>query len=261
MKHTHKLSTDGMRRVNATLALLAGLCPALSVAADDPPAGDYASDRGLWSGDHFKLRTVARVFTEVGAASGTAVTTKCAAAGSIFVTNLDDDGTLYLRFLDVARNGSLCPADQSVEPQVQYKAPKASLQYHDMKRSGFTFGGLVVPFKFRLGSAKEIVSSATIAPYFGYRTGWFEGVGLTFTPVLSAGLGLVPVVDTVNGSTSTKAAFSTAVGFVIGSSKNDAFQAGFLLGRDYLGRTDRQLDPSVSKVWASFYVGYALADR
>ena len=69
------------------------------------------------------------------------------------------------------------------------------------------------------------------------------------------------VTNPDSGRTETKSAFSIATGIVMGSSKNDAFQAGFLVGRDFLGRTDAALDPGSKKVWLSFYVGYTLSQN
>lgn len=78
------------------------------------------------------------------------------------------------------------------------------------------------------------------------------------TPIVSAGLGLVPITNPTTNSTETKAALSTAVGLVVTSSKSESFNAGVLIGKDFLGEVDRKNDPSVGKLWLSFYVGYAL---
>jgi hypothetical protein len=127
----------------------------------------------------------------------------------------------------------------------------------DHRRSGVKFGGLVVPFKFRLGSAKDLVSSSTVAPYVGFRTAW-NTFGLTFTPVLAAGLSLVPIADPQNNTTTSKAAYTLAVGIRLTSTKNESFNAGLLFGRDFLSRTDRDADPAATRPWASFYLGYSL---
>ncbi len=68
---------------------------------------------------------------------------------------------------------------------------------------------------------------------------------------------LVPVSDPAGGN-STRTAFTLATGFVMGSSKNEDFQAGILVGRDFLGRNDRARDPGSKNLWVSFYVGFAL---
>jgi hypothetical protein len=140
----------------------------------------------------------------------------------------------------------------------QYKIAKSALEQHAFRRSGVTFGGLLVPFKYRLGNAKELVSSSAMAPYVGFRTAWFQNWGLSFTPVLAAGLSLVPVTDAGSSTTSTRAGYTLALGARLTSSKNEAFSAGLLFGRDFLSKSDRALDPNVSKPWLSFYVGFSI---
>lgn len=148
-----------------------------------------------------------------------------------------------------------CPNERRVNGYTNYTIESNKVDHSAFKRTGIAFGALIVPFKFRLGNAKELVSSATIAPYVGVRTSLFQGWGLTFTPIASAGLGLVPVADASGKGTSTKAAFSTAAGLLITSKKSEQFSVGALIGRDFLGRTDREADPAVNKLWVSIYVG------
>jgi Sec-independent protein secretion pathway component TatC len=116
----------------------------------------------------------------------------------------------------------------------------------------------VVPFKFRLGGDKGITASSTIAPYVGFRMAFFQGFGLSFTPLISGGLGLVPVTDQNTNTTETKSALSLATGFIMTSSKNERFNAGILIGKDVLSKTDRERDPNVDKAWLSFYLGVSM---
>ena len=53
-------------------------------------------------------------------------------------------------------------------------------------------------------------------------------------------------------------AFSTAVGLVLSSSKNDTFNAGLIFGKDFLSRSDRKSDPDAGDIWFSVYVGYSM---
>lgn len=186
----------------------------------------------------------------------------------------DDDGTLlYVRFLSVSDESDklldqsdnealkACPkgADgRRVNTFTAYTIARADFHHLDYKRSGISFGALVVPFKFRLGSSKELVSSSTVAPFMGFRTAWFTSFGLTFTPVVAAGLSVVPVADATSSTTESKSAYTLAAGFRLTSTKNDQFNAGLLFGRDFLNKVDRERDPAVAKPWLSFYLGYAL---
>jgi hypothetical protein len=228
----------------------------------------YASDNDNPTSDHIRLRTPAFGFVAIdGGAAPPAPNCAPVDAQFMIVRLLDKGDSMLVRFLHVPRlpptgdeTKAICKGADQVREGVAYKVPRAVVDTADFRRTGVSFGGLIVPFKFRLGD-REIVSSTTVAPYVGYRMGIGASLGLTFTPVLSAGLALVPVANPETGKSDTRSAFSMATGFVVGSSKNEAFQAGVLIGRDFLGRTDRALDPATKKPWLSFYLGYALANN
>lgn len=236
----------------------ASAATAAAKSVDEIKAG-YASDDDRFDGDKLTLRTRVIGFTE---AEGGATTEFCAPADSELKITREVGDALVLRFTRVGKDAKKqCGTSKPIETYIAYRITKAKLtQNTDFKRTGVSFGALIVPFKFRTGD-KEIVSSATVAPYLGWRTGWGSSFGVSFTPLFSAGLGLVPVTNPDSGRTETKSAFSISTGIVMGSSKNDAFQAGFLIGRDFLGRTDAALDPGSKKVWLSFYVGYTLSQN
>ncbi|SRR5712692_4399575 len=244
----------------------------------------FAGDDNKFDGDHLRFRANAFKFKE-----GTA--DKCAPVDSkLAVVRETDDGGLIVRFyfvpnekdykerqtkwpitqwseslgeplkttdemLEALKN---CPADKRVNTFTTYTILKTELAQADYRRTGVTFGGLTVPFKYRLGGNRGITSSTTVAPYVGLRTGLGQSYGLSFTPIVSAGLGLVPVTDPSTSKTETKSAFSFATGFIMGSSKNEKFTSGLLFGRDLLSKSDRNLDPDVNKWWLSFFVGAAL---
>lgn len=241
------------------LVCFAALCPTFAQAQGN---SSFASDNNRFDGDHLTLRTILTGFTNASVPDDKS--TYCAPAGAKFVVTRDTETKLSVRFLNVEADpkdaANKCPTSAVVQQYVTYEIGKDRLAIHDFKRTGVAFGGLVVPFKFRLGD-KEIVSSSTVAPFIGWRTSWLQKWGLTFTPIASAGLGLVPITDPQTSSTETKAAISLATGLVLGSSKNDTFQAGLLIGKDFLGKADRQRDPSSKKGWVSFYIGYNLSQN
>lgn len=236
----------------------ASAASAAAKSVEEMKAG-YASDNDRFDGDKLTLRTRVIGFTE---AEGGSPTEFCAPSASELKITREVGDALVLRFTHVGKDSEKqCGTSTAVETYIAYRITKSRLtQNTDFKRTGVSFGALIVPFKFRTGD-KEIVSSATVAPYLGWRTGWGSSFGVSFTPLFSAGLGLVPVTNPDSGRTETKSAFSISTGIVMGSSKNDAFQAGFLVGRDFLGRTDAALDPGSKKIWLSFYVGYTLSQN
>jgi hypothetical protein len=224
--------------------------------AKSPTTSSYISDSGSYSGDSLTLGVSVTGFKEVNVDNGPS---KCAPANSRLNITNDRNDVLSVTFKDpipVDHSGHCDPAN-SVTVYTEYTIEKAKIEQYAFKREGVIFGGLVVPFKFRLGSTNELVSSSTIAPYVGYKLTSIFGYGASFTPILSAGLGLVPVANSANNTTSSKAAFSLALGLLLGSSKNQNYTAGLVFGRDFLSRADRQIDSSVNRAWLSFWVGYA----
>lgn len=229
----------------------------------------FASDNDALDGDHLKLRVTVRGFQPIGSTQSND-TLKCAPKGAVLAIKDERDNIVSVRFKKVPSEGkagaltieetpSQSALDECGEDIVndftQYEIRKSELIRFDFRRSGITFGALIVPFKFYLGGDKKITSSSTIAPYIGFRGP--APFGLTFTPVFSAGLGLVPVNDG-SGQTETKSAFSSAVGLVLTSTKNQRFNAGVLVGRDFLSKADEKSDPNLKKTWLSLYVGYKL---
>ncbi|TFW31751.1 hypothetical protein [Massilia horti] len=183
---------------------------------------------------------------------------RCAGVDSVYMVDKVTNADTVIEFISVKdpKATDTCPRNAPpAQPGSQYKIKNEIYSMVSYRTTGIAFGGLIVPFKFRLGSDKKIAASPTIAPYLGFRSSWFQGFGTEVIPVVSAGLGLVPVADPSTNKTETKPAFSTAIGITMNSSKSKDFSAGILIGKDFLSRADRAPDPSVSKVWISAWVG------
>jgi hypothetical protein len=242
--------------------------PASQSTQQGAQANNFPGDRDSLEGDHLTLRTNGYGFKDVSVPGKPS--DKCAPQGSkLRVIQILKD-TLTVQFIDIpdkprgilgtpqVTQEALDACKNRVNTHTAYEISRTELDRFGFRRSGITFGGLVVPFKYRLGGDKGITSSSTVAPYVGFRTSYLQGFGVSFTPILSAGLGLVPVTDPNAGKTETKPAFSLAAGIVMTSSKNDQFNAGLIFGRDLLSKSDRALDPNVDKLWLSFYLGVAM---
>jgi hypothetical protein len=233
----------------------------------------FPEDADRLDGDHLKLRVNVYGFEALdGPEKGKPF---CAPKGSKITVTRQEGDQLFVRFKlpdtsapqkddgrmfstgEAVTESALadCPSSTRVDEHTQYKISYTSLSQNAYRRTGVTFGALIVPFKFHLGGSNKLSSSSTIAPYVGFRGP--APFGLTFTPVVSAGLGLVPVNDG-SGETETRPAFSAALGVLLTHSKNDRFNAGILFGKDFLSEADRASDDTVEKVWFSFYAGYAL---
>ena len=232
-----------------------------------PVTTKFSADDDSLVGDQLEFETEAFPFAMAGTPeSQTSIF--CAPVRSIArVSHEDLQGKVYMNF-DESTDESIveCISDDdaiSVQSGIQYTIERSDLEKFDYRRKGVVFGGLVVPFKYYLSGDKRVATSTTVAPYVGLRNA--ELWGLHITPVISGGLGLVPVNSTAtdeNGVTTTgsdtKAALSVAAGIRLTSDKNKAFSAGILFGKDFLSNADRSADPTVGKLWTSLYFGLAI---
>lgn len=217
----------------------------------------FPSDNGDIIGDHLILQADAYGFRLPREPDGTRY---CAYRKTRFLVTKDNYVRIYQVLPDTPKKSTIdhsaCPDNSNmVTFDTLYIADDNTQKTMSYERTGFAFGTLVVPFKFRLGSEKKLVSSSTIAPYIGFRHHKLQGFSMDLMPVASAGLGIVPVFNSITKENETKAAFSTAIGLTLTSTKNSKFNAGLLVGKDFLGKSDRGIDPSVNKMWLSLWLG------
>lgn len=248
------------------LLLLTALMASTACSANEKL--NYAGDDDSWAGDNVRLRVGVPGFTVVRkdrADDDKSPPVKhCAPAGSRAHVYEESEGTLLVQFELVSSEGSgtaagvACPADLRARTDVSYSIRKSDLASYRLLRTGLSFGGLVIPFKYRLGDDKELVSSPAIAPFVGFRTAWMSSLGIEFTPVAAAGLSLVPVPTADGQDTENKAAYTVALGFRVTSSKNQKFTAGLLYGRDFLSTRDLSGQPKLKKPWLSLYLGASI---
>lgn len=244
---------------------LVPLCAAL-VSASALAQGNVASDNNSLSGDHLRAQT--HVFGFIESSDKANPPPRCAPAQSGFSIRQTVSDTYTVRFYYVPKIekpekeqsdlDKSCLSAGLVSKDTSYTIKKDQLMKYDFKRSGVTFGGLVIPFKFRLGGDKGVTSSSTVAPYLGFTSRYLQFFGLSLDPVITAGLALVPVNNPATGTPESKSAFSFGGGFVLTSSKNEQFHAGLIFGKDVLSSSDRAKDPNVDKPWVSFYLGVAM---
>lgn len=210
------------------------------------------------AGDHYILQTDAYGFLAKPDSATVDRSPRCAGRGTgMRIVEITDEN-YTVRFDDVKSSleSDTCGVNaKPVDDRSTYTITKAGANGLATKQTGLTFGTLVVPFKFRLGSNNKLVSSSTIAPYLGWRYSRFQGYGTDVIPVMAAGLALVPITNPVTGENETKTGFSTAFGLTLTNVKSANFSAGILVGRDFLSKSDHALDASSKKVWISIWLG------
>lgn len=164
-----------------------------------------------------------------------------------------------------------CPEPQEPPPLVITGGTSVrldNLTTNPPNRYGWTYGGLIVPFKFHLTGKKEVEPSASAAPYMGYRFGFYSK-GIELDTIAFAGVGVVKgtnkkttetkdasgavtATDT-DKSSSELAAFS--YGFGLMGVLKGGFQFGALLGFDHTG--NGQGYKHNDKPWVGLEIGYS----
>jgi len=133
-------------------------------------------------------------------------------------------------------------ATKVVDYNVPYKFTAKDFQGVRSQRMGFTWGGLVVPYKFYLNDHSFHSNTAALG-YVGYE-GYFPGVSLAGVLALGPGAGNTATTTGTSSSTGTQTTtgaksttvltYSAATGVV--ASFGGAMKLGALIGWDWQGR-------------------------
>ena len=276
-----------------TCELAAGMLFAtLSIAqtTEPPPDKVIPSSGGDFTGDKLILRTTVKEFTSLdkkGTENGSTTKLVAPKGTKLRVTRdlkVDDqsNNNLYVQVLeqpcpaiakvvvDRANEDGLlgkmgfkkhpgCPAGDNIELVSEgeaYKVDRNVLQDHGYYRSGWTYGALLVPYKYHFHD-KSFDSATTIGPYLGYHQGW---IGIDATLVGSIGLATLPATKTENGTSSTTSlqGFSVAFGLITSVSKNNnPLQVGILFGKDWAGSNSAVPYDHEGEWWVAAQIGYA----
>jgi len=135
----------------------------------------------------------------------------------------------------------MSPAFCQDAPSAPQQGVPAGQKLAPIVNFGFVGGMLVVPFKFH-PSDHSLTGGGTAAGYVGWRSSW---MGLTVTPIVSAGLSLS---DARYGT-----GFSVASG-LIGSVANSPIHFGLVAGTDWYAKSLQY--PYDGKLWLAVEVGY-----
>lgn len=120
------------------------------------------------------------------------------------------------------------------------------------KRSGWTYGTLLVPYKGITSGSKTIKSSATIGPYFGRR---IEGnTGLEFKFIGFFGPSAIENSTEENGESKTDTLFGLSYGLGLLITVKQEFQMGIVVGEDRVGE-DSDFEDN-GKTWLAIALGY-----
>ncbi|MFZ6723371.1 hypothetical protein [Undibacterium sp. Ji49W] len=120
-------------------------------------------------------------------------------------------------------------------------------------RYGLTYGTLMVPYKYHVGS-KNFSGGTSVGGYMGYRQEK-SGLGLGLQFVGFVGAGQIPVTQSVNGQDKTQNLTGLSYGLGIIGTVKDKFHMGFILGADRVNTDAGYKDNG--KPWIAIELGYA----
>ena len=131
-----------------------------------------------------------------------------------------------------------------LDPEMLRKSPP--------ERFGWTYGTLVVPYKYQIKGDRSLSGGATLGGYAGFRGSPFGSPSLVFMGF--AGATKVDVPTTKNGQAVTESVAGLSYGVGVLGSIKDAFKLGLVIGAD---RVDNKLGyVNNGKTWISFSLGY-----
>jgi hypothetical protein len=261
------------------LAVFVFAAPLVSAAENAAPAtladgakNTQPNDQGDWKGDNITLRSDATKFKSTDPNDATDY---FAPDGAVLDVAVDDRKTdkITVKFRKGTLDGSNACADPSffscafsrkqttrdltshsvVEEHGVYTADKAAIESFPHSRRGYTFGALLVPFKY-YSSDKSFTGASTIGTYIGYK---FQDNRGSFTPILSVGWVPSIKVPLSNGTgTVDRSGLSLATGVIFSVDKGTGIQLGVLAGQDRLGNNAAAPYAQEGKWWLSISVGF-----
>ena len=187
----------------------------------------------------------------------------CAADDSRFLVTHEDKNTYQLSgvFDSLGNDGRPnCDAVNKILEHTTYTLEKAEIEKIAHSRRGWTFGALVVPFKYQT-SDKSFGGSTSIGPYLGYRIAPFKYLnGTSTTFIASAGYANNIAVPTAPGvapaGSVNRSGLSLAAGIIFAVDKGEGIQVGVLVGQDRLGSNATAPYAYEGKTWVSVAIGY-----
>lgn len=121
-----------------------------------------------------------------------------------------------------------------------------------MRRSGWSFGTLGVPYKYQLRGDRSLSGGATLGGYLGRRVSLGDSMNLQAIVFVGATKVDVPVEK--DGTPETQSMFGLSHGIGVLGSVKDGFKMGLVLGWD---RVSRSADyANNGKPWVSVSLGY-----
>jgi hypothetical protein len=148
------------------------------------------------------------------------------------------------------------PGTQIAEYGQLYQFTGSQIKDSAFIREGFTWGGLVVPFKYYFKD-KSIKTNSSVVGFAGYE-GWFPGVSLASVVAAGVGASSQPTTTTSGANPSSSTSSTTTVatytfGLGVIATFGGTVKAGLMFGRDYQGNP--ATFPYENKTWMALSIG------
>jgi hypothetical protein len=237
---------------------------AAETAASGVKFAQSVSDRDNYTGDRIKYRFTTLEVKATKLGNGGETRSVCVPSGTsmhgLGKGTLVDGGTSKERSLFSLReaptdtNGE-CEAAKLVKKGETVLLDPEMLRQSPPDRYGWTFGTLVVPYKYQVKGDKSVSGGATLGGYAGFRATVY---GTSAMGIVFAGATKVDVPTLKDGSPVTESAAGFSYGVGVLSSIKDSFKIGLVVGAD---RVDKKLGyVNNGKAWLSVSLGYDFFD-
>jgi len=148
-----------------------------------------------------------------------------------------------------------CAENTLVEEGHNYKIEKDELDSFGFRRTGFIYGGLIIPYKY-FRHDKSLEPGTTIGPFLGYRLGQ-TGWGVSVVGTLGIASIKLNVVDNGAVKEQTVQGLSRAIGLMFDLAKSDdPFRFGIMLGKDRVGSNTVINYPHEGHSWLAMQLGW-----
>ncbi|MEK6747590.1 MAG: hypothetical protein AABY83_00100 [Pseudomonadota bacterium] len=146
------------------------------------------------------------------------------------------------------------PVNDLVKVYFPYKVSKKALQDGPFVKYGWSYGGLLVPFKYQIGP-KEISTSNSIQTYIQYKR---QSNGLAEGPFISGGISTADVPKAA-GNPDGKLGIAIGAGWIFEIIKGGGFQWAIMVGQDRFGKSSGYTFEG--ETWIAFSLGYKASNQ
>ena len=245
-----------MKYVVSTVMVLFSIINSVIVTAQT------SNDEDNFQGDRLSFPVPIKGRTPTGTAPDTCIPAGTALRGLSKADANKKINVLQIRTwrpgFDPVEDGGCDEGDEIIKKRQALEIDISAMDELGGNRYGFTYGALVVPYKYHFSGSKSFEGNSTVGPFLGYRFDQ-NGLGLGIKLVAFVGGAAIRVNRTdENGENNdeTLAGFSYGVG-ALGRLKND-FQLGIVFGEDRVSDGSDYEDNG--KLWGAVALGFSFAN-